>query len=85
MCGRYVISDEEDNIEIRKLFRKLTENLWARLKGKRCARGKFSYQYSSCFTSRFFPEWLPAVPLKWGFPRFGGPGVVINARQKPLG
>ena len=75
MCGRYVISEEED--EIIEILRKIDNN----------------YNGATVKTGEIFPT--NVVPIlcmqdektslrlmKWGFPKWDGKGVIINAKSE---
>ncbi|MFT4145262.1 MAG: SOS response-associated peptidase [Mobilitalea sp.] len=77
MCGRYNIMFEEDDDEIMEIFQKLNEK----------------YQNSLVKIGEVFPTDLAPIIVKeaksvkpmlcaWGFPKFDGKGVIINARSE---
>lgn len=87
MCGRYAIFDEEDNIEIRKIIQEIDEKFAGTPEREKMRTGEI-------FPTNIAPVLLPskkgesifqAAPLKWGYPRWDGPGVVINARAETVG
>lgn len=84
MCGRYFIASEYDESEIKKVVDQLKEKY------------KNTPALSEMKTGEIYPsDIVPAVTavapvlMKWGFPRFDGKGLVINARletadEKPM-
>ncbi len=85
MCGRYAIFDEEDQVEMRKILQEIEENFAGTPEQEAMKTGEI-------FPTNIAPVLLPkegggsrAVPLKWGYPRWNGPGVIINARQETAG
>ncbi|MGI6686365.1 MAG: SOS response-associated peptidase [Bacillota bacterium] len=85
MCGRYAVFDEEDNLVIRKIIQEIDEKFAGTPEREEMQTGEI-------FPTNIAPVLLPtaqggirAVPLKWGFPRFNNPGVVINVRQETVG
>ncbi|MEL7566041.1 MAG: SOS response-associated peptidase [Dehalobacterium sp.] len=85
MCGRYVILDEEDDIEIRKIIQEIEDKFAGTPQREEMRTGEI-------FPTNVSPVLLPAVgggfraaPMKWGYPRWNGPGVVINARGETAG
>lgn len=85
MCGRFMIFDEQENEELRRIVDGINE----RLRGMDNA--------PKLKTGEIFPtDYIPAVALKnngdkhtglvkWGFPGFQNKGVIINARAETLG
>lgn len=81
MCGRYYIESEEDNIEIRNIIdeinRKFADSTTA-----------MQMKIGEIFPTNIAPvliegnDAVQAMPMKWGFPRWQGSGVVINARSE---
>lgn len=78
MCGRYYIPDEEELIEIREIINEVNR----RHAGKEAPEIK---------TGEVFPtNVVPiltgggACAMKWGFSRWDGKGVVINARSEGI-
>ncbi|MGI6679146.1 MAG: SOS response-associated peptidase [Dehalobacterium sp.] len=85
MCGRYAIFDEENQVEMRKILQEIEENFAGTPEQEGMKTGEI-------FPTNIAPVLLPkegggtqAVPLKWGYPRWNGPGVIINARQETAG
>jgi len=85
MCGRYAIFDEEDNIEIRKIIQEIDDKFNGTPQREEMRTGEI-------FPTNVAPVLLPAigggfraVPMKWGYPRWNGPGVIINARGETAG
>ena len=77
MCGRYSLFDEQDNSEIRKII----------------AEVNHKYPDQPIRTGEIFPTNTAPVliqngtvtepePLVWGFPKYPGSGVIINARAE---
>ena len=80
MCGRYYIDTEEENVKTRAILAELEKRHWPMAEA---VRG------GEIFPSQIAPVILsdPDVgvtvkPLKWGFPRVGGGGLVINSRSE---
>lgn len=85
MCGRYLILDEENNIEIRKIIKEIDAKYAGTPERAEMRTGEI-------FPTNVAPVLLSssagavqAVPMKWGYPRWDGPGVVINARSETAG
>lgn len=88
MCGRYSVVTEEEAIEIREIIDEVNE------------RYANAPELAAMRTGEIFPTNVApllvagaggaeARLMAWGFPRFQGPGVIINARaetamEKPL-
>ena len=81
MCGRYNIDDYEKNFEMQGIFQEVYE------------RYNGTQELASMKTGEIFPtdiapvlaqenEKPRAFLMKWGFPRFDGKGVIINARAE---
>ncbi len=79
MCGRYYIDNEEENVKLRAILQELDRR---RLPGS-----------EDVHTGEVFPgQTAPIIlaeggaaavrPMKWGFPRAGGGGLVINSRSE---
>ena len=80
MCGRYYIDNEEENIKVRAILAELAR------------RGL--PEHEQVHTGEIFPSQIAPVivrdpelgitvrPMKWGFPRTGGGGLVINSRSE---
>lgn len=77
MCGRYSLFDEQDNTEIQKIVTEVNRN----------------YLDQPIRTGEIFPtntvpvllangSTLTTMPLVWGFPKYQGSGVIINARAE---
>ena len=80
MCGRYYIDTEEENVKTRAILAELEKR---RLPMSEQVRG------GEIYPSQIAPVILtedglgPTVrPMKWGFPRVGGGGLVINSRSE---
>ena len=81
MCGRMYIEPEDPTGELHSIlatlrFKNETEAISVKLSGE-------------IFPSNIIPVMVnlqdseqAAVPMKWGFPRFDGKGLVINARSE---
>lgn len=83
MCGRYYIADEEEIIEMREILEKINK------------RYADSSECTSMKTGEIFPtnvapilvadqQITRASLMTWGFPRWQGSGVVINARAETV-
>jgi len=76
MCGRYVISDEED--EIVEILRKIDTNY----------SGEATATTGEIFPTNIAPilciqnEQTSLRLMKWGFPKWDGKGVIINAKSE---
>lgn len=77
MCGRYSLFDEQDNAEIRQIIEEVNQR----------------YPDQPIRTGEIFPTntvpiltadgtGLTPKPLVWGFPKYTGSGVIINARAE---
>lgn len=77
MCGRYSLFDEQDNAEIREIIAEVNRK----------------YPDQPIRTGEIFPTnaapvltadgtGLTPKPLVWGFPKYTGSGVIINARAE---
>ncbi len=77
MCGRYSLFDDQDNAEIRQIIAEVNRR----------------YPDQSIRTGEIFPTntvpiltanelGLTPKPLVWGFPKYTGSGVIINARAE---
>ena len=80
MCGRYYIDNEEENIKVRAILAELE---------KRRLPMFDQVRIGEIFPSQIAPVIVrePAIgvtvrPMKWGFPRTGGGGLVINSRSE---
>ena len=77
MCGRYSLSDGEDNAQILQIIREIDRKYPAG-----------SYQTGEIFPTNTVPVLLsemgrlvPELSV-WGFPRYQGSGILINARAE---
>ena len=81
MCGRYQISMEEEIVEMREIFREINE------------RYKDTLQRQAMKTGEVFPADIApvlvsgenkpqAALMTWGFPKWQGRGIIINARAE---
>ncbi len=77
MCGRYSLFDEQDNAEIQKIVTEINQK----------------YPEQPIRTGEIFPTNTAPVlmtngavlspePVVWGFPKYQGSGVIINARAE---
>jgi putative SOS response-associated peptidase YedK len=80
MCGRYYIDTEEENVKVRAILRELERR---RLPESEQVRG------GEIYPSQVAPiilaeegQGVTVRPMKWGFPRVGGGGLVINSRSE---
>lgn len=80
MCGRYYIDTEEENVKTRAILAELEKR---RLPMSEQVRGGEIYP-SQIAPVILTEEGLGATvrPMKWGFPRVGGGGLVINSRSE---
>jgi putative SOS response-associated peptidase YedK len=80
MCGRYYIDTEEENVKTRAILAELEKR---RLPMAEQARGGEIYP-SQIAPVILTEEGLGVTvrPMKWGFPRVGGGGLVINSRSE---
>ncbi len=76
MCGRYEFSTELDNVEIDDIIREI-------------ANGTYDeFATGEIFPTNNAPVLLPqngktsAAIMQWGFPKWDGKGVIINARSE---
>ncbi len=80
MCGRYYVDMEEENVKIRAILAELEKR---RLPMSDQVHGGEIYptQIAPVILAE---EGLGVTvrPMKWGFPRAGGGGVVINSRSE---
>lgn len=77
MCGRYTVFTEDEVIEMREIMREINERY---INTAELARMK---------TGEIFPtNTVPVLAagearlMTWGFPKWQGPGVIINARAE---
>ena len=79
MCGRYTVFTEQEIIEMREILDEINRN--------------FGGQAAQLKTGEIFPTNLAPViiaeggimaarPMFWGFPKWKGSGVIINARAE---
>lgn len=79
MCGRYTVLTDEENLELAKLVESLDP-------GAQPLGAPDQIQLGEVFPSESAPIVVArdgqaaCVPMSWGFPRWKGPGVIINAR-----
>ena len=83
ICGRYLISTEEEIIEVREIMREINR------------RYADKPEYARVKHGEIFPtDRVPVLVLEdqavqarlftWGFPRWQGKGVIINARSETV-
>ncbi len=81
MCGRYAVSTEEEVIEIREIIHEINQKLANTPELTRMKTGEI-------FPTEIAPVLAiqagirQAQLMKWGFPKWQGSGVVINAREE---
>ncbi len=80
MCGRYYVDNEEENIKVRAILSEIVRRSLP--------------MHELVHTGEIFPSQIAPVivrepglgatvrPMKWGFPRTGGGGLVINSRSE---
>ncbi len=80
MCGRYYIDNEEENVRVRAILAELE---------KRRLPMHDQVRVGEIFPSQIVPVivrepgyGVTVRPMKWGFPRTGGGGLVINSRSE---
>ena len=78
MCGRYYM-DDETRREIRRLVLKLDPKICSESDQTAAI---FPSQKATVITGR--GRHLVAEQMLWGFPRFDGRGILINARRRLL-
>ena len=84
MCGRYLISTEEEILEMREIIHEINRRYAGKPELDRMKRGEI-----------FPTDTVPVIALEenklqpqlfiWGFPRWQGKGVIINARSETAG
>lgn len=76
MCGRYYIEIEDK--ELQDIFRAVEKNLQV--------RESENMQTGEIYPTNIVPAVASAgiLPMQWGFPRYDGKGVVINARTETV-
>ena len=80
MCGRYYIDTEEENVKTRAILAELQKR---RLPQYEQVHGGEIYPAQIAPVILLEPDYGPTVrPMKWGFPRVGGGGMVINSRSE---
>ncbi|MBE0601021.1 MAG: SOS response-associated peptidase [Firmicutes bacterium] len=80
MCGRYYIDNEEENIKVRAIMKELNRRRLPMFDQVRIGE-----MYPTQIAPVIVNEQDLGVtirPMKWGFPRAGGGGVVINSRSE---
>ena len=94
MCGRYTVLTEDEIIEIRGILQELSLRIvrddFDTVGDGAETRASGEAGRSEVFPTNMAPVILPAPggvafeSLKWGFKRFNGSGVIINARCESL-
>jgi putative SOS response-associated peptidase YedK len=80
MCGRYYIDTEEENVKTRAILAELEKR---RLPMSDQVRGGEIYPSQVApVILREAGQGVTVRPMKWGFPRVGGGGMVINSRSE---
>ena len=74
MCGRYYV-DENTAREIEKIAGKIDQEQSIRYSGDICPSG-------NGMVLRMQDQKIQAVAMLWGFPGYGGKGLIINARAE---
>jgi len=82
MCGRFRFTD--DIAELRQIAKEVNEQLF----GKSVKTGEI-YPTDLAVVAVWEDDRLKYLPVRWGFPKYKGKGVIINARsetaaQKPM-
>lgn len=81
MCGRYYIADEEEIMEMREILKEVNQRYADRPERERMKTGEI-------FPTDLVPilaadqQDTRASLMTWGYPRWQGSGVVINARAE---
>lgn len=77
MCGRYTVYTDADFAEMDNIVRDVERKI----------TGPQQLKTGEIFPTNLAPVITPdgAVPMAWGFPRWDGKGVVINARSETAG
>lgn len=84
MCGRYTIFSEEEIIEMNAIIAEVS-----RLFGEGAIKSGEIFPTNIAPVLTLEAGELSPVPVSWGFPKWDGKGVIINARsesalQKPM-
>jgi len=84
MCGRYSFLGEDDLEELKAIIKEINRKLEKSPEPEEYALGEI-------FPSNKVPVLLPGQPgffrpvlMNWGFPRWDGKGVIINAKAETL-
>ena len=80
MCGRYYIDNEEENIKVRAILKELNRRRLPMFDQVRIGE-IFPSQIAPVIVSEQ-DTGVTVRPMKWGFPRTGGGGMVINSRSE---
>lgn len=77
MCGRYYIESEDDLVEIRAIIQEVQDKLYGKPEAAQLKTGEI-------FPTNIVPIITVdgGVAMQWGFPKWDGKGVVINARAE---
>lgn len=84
MCGRYQLSTEEENSEIRRLLEEVSERYAGTEEYQRMKTGEVFPSDIAPVLTREEGGIIPRL-LRWGFPAWQGKGLIINARRESLG
>lgn len=79
MCGRYYIETEEELTEIRAIIQETQDKLYGKPEAAQLKMGEI-------FPTNTVPilGLNGAEAMQWGFPKWDGKGVVINARSETV-
>lgn len=81
MCGRYQISMEEDILEMREILAEINRRYFGTPMQDKIKTGEiFPTDFAPVLVGG--PKGPRAVLMRWGFPRWKGSGVIINARAE---
>lgn len=83
MCGRFVLFDEVENEEIRRIVDKINSRYIQEESAKLKMGEIFPADYVPVIITDNSNKKI-ITPMKWGFPSSKGSGVIINARQETL-
>lgn len=80
MCGRYLVLTEDEIIEYREIINEVNERYKdSPLLGQMAAGEVFPTNIAPVLVQEDKPR---AALMKWGFPKWQGKGVIINARAE---
>lgn len=77
MCGRYSLFTEEENQEIMRIVRRMSE----KYPGNAMRQGEI-FPTNQAPVLQFLGDKIEPELAVWGFPRFNAKGVIINARSE---